>query len=52
MLILVQKENEQDQAHIFKGRYFKSCLKHQLPIMYHLKHTNHGIHLDFLIRNL
>ena len=35
MIILVQKENEQDQAHIFHALYSKNCEIHQLEIMYH-----------------
>ena len=30
MLIMVQKENEQDQAHIFQYTYFESFQIHQL----------------------
>ena len=48
MLILVQKENEQDQAHIFQETYFKSFQIHQLTIMYHFEHINHDNPLNVL----
>ena len=52
MLILVQKENEQDQAHIFQGTYLKSYQIHQLTRMYHFEHTNYDILLNFLFQNI
>ena len=47
ILILVQKENEHDQTHIFQDIYSESCQIHQLAIMYHLEGTNQDIHLRF-----
>ena len=41
MLILVQRENEQDQAHIFQDTYFKCFQIHMLTIMYHSEHITH-----------
>ena len=52
MLILVQKENEEDQAHIFQETYFKSFQIHQLTIMYHFEHINHDNPLNVLFSNL
>ena len=52
MLILVQKENELDEAHIYQDRYFKSSKIHQPTIMLSLEHTNHNINLNFLFQNL
>ena len=52
MLILVQKQNEQDQAHIYQETNSESCKIHQLTIMYHFKHTNHCIYLNFLFQSL
>ena len=40
MLILVQKQNEQDQGHIFQNTYFESPQMHRLTIMYYFEHTN------------
>ena len=51
MVILVQKENEQDQAYIFQDAYFKSSQIYQLKITYRLKHTNHDILLNVLFQN-
>ena len=49
MLILVWKENEQDQAHMFKDIYLESFQIHQLTIMYcKCKNVNH----DNLINSL
>ena len=49
MLILVLKENQQDQAYIFLDTYFKSFQIHQLTIMYRLEHINHDNPLNFLL---
>ena len=48
MLILVWKESEQAETHIFYDTYFESFQIHQLTILYHFEHTNQGIHLIFL----
>ena len=48
MLILVQKENEEDQAHIFQETYFKSFQIHQLTIMYRFEHISHDNPLNVL----
>ena len=42
MLILVQKEHEQDQAHVFQGKYFENFEIYQLRIMYHFENINHN----------
>ena len=52
MLILVQKENEQDQAHLFEDSYFNNSQLHQLAIMYYFEHAKHIILLYFLFQNL
>ena len=49
MLIQVQKENEQDEAHIFQYNYFESFQIHQLTIMYHFEHINYGNHYNINI---
>ena len=51
MLILVWKENEQNQAHIFQDTYFESSQIHESTIMYRFEPRNHDI-LNFLIQNL
>ena len=48
MLIMVQKKNDEYQAHIFKDNYFESCSKDQLARAYHFEHKNHGLHVIFL----
>ena len=48
MLIMVQKKNDEHQAHIFKDTYFESCSKDQLARAYHFEHKNHGLHVIFL----
>ena len=52
MLILVQKENEEDQIHIFQDAYFGSSQIHQLTIMYRFEHANHHIQLIFFSKSL
>ena len=52
MLILVPKENEQDQTYLFQNTYSKSCKIHHLAIMYCFVHTNQRIHLTFLFQSL
>ena len=52
MLILVQKENEEDQIHVFQDAYFGSSQIHQLTIMYRFEHANHHIQLIFFFLNL
>ena len=47
MLILVLKENEQDQAHLFQGIFFENYSIHQVAIICPFKYTNHGNHLFF-----
>ena len=47
MLILVQKENEQDQAHLSEDTYFNNSQLHQLAIMYYFEHAKHIILLYF-----
>ena len=47
MLIMVQKKNDEDQAHLFKDTYFESCSKHQLARAYHFEHKNHGLHVIY-----
>ena len=49
MLILVQKENEQNKDNIFQDTYPESSYIRQLAIMYHFEHTNHDI--DFFSDN-
>ena len=49
MLILVQRENEQYQAHLLQDMFQK---QYQLAIKYHFEDTNYGIHLNFLFQNL
>ena len=49
LIILVQKENEQGQIHIFQDTKFESYQVHQLTIMYCFGHTNHDILLIFFI---
>ena len=44
MPILVQEENEQDQANIFQDTYTKSYQIHQLSIMRHFEHAINRIH--------
>ena len=48
MLILVRKENEKDQTHIFQGTYFDSFQIHQLSIMHHFEYIIHDNPLNFL----
>ena len=48
MIILVQKDNEQDQAHLFYDKYFESFQIQQLTIMYRFEHINHDNPLNFL----
>ena len=48
MLIHVQKEDEQDQAHTFQDTYFESFQMDQLTIMYCFKHINHENPLNIL----
>ena len=48
MIILVLKENEQDQNYIFQCIEFESSQLHQLVIMYLFEQTSHGIPLSFL----
>ena len=52
MPILVQKENEQEQPHIFQNTYFKSFQIHQLAKLYRFEHTNHGIYVNFVFQNI
>ena len=52
MVILVLKENEQDQAHLFQGIFFEDYSIHQVAIMCPFKYTNHGNHLIFFISKL
>ena len=52
MLILVQKENEEDQIHVFQDAYFGSSQIHQLTIMYRFEHANHHIQLIFFSKSL
>ena len=52
MLILVQKENEEDQIHVFQDAYFGSSQIHQLTIMYRFEHANHHIQFIFFFLNL
>ena len=56
MIIQVQKENEQDQAHIFQDTYsrhtFQDTKIHQLAKMYRFEHTNYDIHFNFSFQNL
>ena len=40
MIILMQKENGQDQALIFQDTYFEIPKIHLLTIMYCFEHTN------------
>ena len=47
MLILVSKESELDQVHIFQDTYFESSKIHPLTIMYCFEHKNHDILLNF-----
>ena len=49
MLILVLKENGQDQAHIFEATYFKSFQVHHLTKIYCFEQINHNNPLNFLI---
>ena len=51
MLILMRRENEQDQAHIFEDTHFYISQIHNLTIMHHLEHMGH-IFLNFLFQNL
>ena len=51
MVILAQKENEEDQAHIYQDTYFESSQIHQLTIMYHFEHINHDNPLNFLFKS-
>ena len=48
MLILVRKENEQDQVHIFQETYFESSQIHQLTIMFRFQLINHDSPLNIL----
>ena len=41
LIILVRKENEQDQAHIFQDKYFQISQIYHLTIMYCFDHINH-----------
>ena len=52
MLILVEKENEQDEVHIFQGTYFESSQIHHLIIVYRFKHINHDNPLVFFSQTL
>ena len=49
MLILVRKENEQDQAHTFQDSYFESFQLHQLTMMCRFEHINLDNILIFFI---
>ena len=51
MLILVGKKNKQVELIYFKTRLLSSQI-HEHTIIYHFKHKNHGIHLNFLFYNL
>ena len=57
MRILVNKENEQDQAHIFQEAYFESSQIHtaskyiQLTGIYCFKHRNHDNPTNFLVQH-
>ena len=48
MLILVRKENEQDQAHIFQDKYFQISQIYHLTIMYCFDHITMIISSKFL----
>ena len=50
MLILMRKDNEQDQAHIFQDTYFESFQIHQLTVVYHFEHIMHDNLLNFLFQ--
>ena len=50
MLIRVQAQNIQDQAHIYPDTYFLSFQIHLQAIMYHFKHSNYGIYRDFFFQ--
>ena len=52
MLVLVRRENEQDQNHTFQETYFESSVIHQLTIMHCFEHINHDNPLNFLFQNL
>ena len=52
MLILVRKENEQVQVHIFQDTYFESSKIHELRIMCGIEHLNYDKPLNFLFQNL
>ena len=42
MLILVQKENEQHQSHIFQDTYSGSFYIYQLAMLYHFEFNHIG----------
>ena len=48
MLILLQKENEQDQAHKVHDTFFKRFQIHQLAMMHRFIRTDHDILLNYL----
>ena len=52
MLILKLKESLWDQAHIFQEAHFESFQIPLITIMYHSKHANHDILLNFFFQNL
>ena len=52
MLILVRKEVEKDQVHIFQDKYFGRSKIHHLTIIYHFEHINHDNPMNFVFQNL
>ena len=52
MLILMRKENEQDQAYIFQDTYFEGSQKYLLTIMHQFEYTNYDILLNFLFQKI
>ena len=46
------EKKQADRAHIFQDTSSESSQIHEHTIIYHFKHKNHGIHLNFLFYNL
>ena len=52
ILILLPKENEQNQVRFYEDTFCESCSIHHLEIIYRFKCTNQDIQSKFLFENL